>query len=322
MFSIIGQYTSKFCEHHLMELFLKKACKNPRDLFYKNITAVNSTIRRDKRNIPFCLATEPPSKEILNPNVIQNAIIRLKYISEAIRKKISVQNFFCNKNNNNSNNNNNSPITNVVNQHHTITSRLHGPFGLGDKSPIKSSLFTSSNIRRTVYTLVRSFATSSVYSQNNIASKFDFPILPLPSKSKSALRSRNVTLKPIVQSYMPLITKTDTRNQSEKVYQRIRNSCKSLVADLMYSFPFNTQIVDRTKESTVPKFNMEETQKNSTNLKNQDKLSAKPRNSIWSIADNFSFPNINRRFDIESLVKAKDNDTDEILATNSTLPHI
>lgn len=321
MFSIIGQYTSKFCEHHLMELFLKRACKNRRDLFYKNITAANSTIRRDKRNISFCVATETPNKEILNPNVFQNTLRRLKYISEAIRKKVSVRNFFCSNNNNNSNNNSNSPMTNAVNQHHTITSRLDGPFGLGHKSPIKSSLFPSTNIRHTVYTLVRTFATSSVYSQKNIASKYDFPILPLPSKSKSAQRSMNV-IKPIAQNYMPLIAITDTRNQSEKVYQRIRNSCKSLVADLMYSFPFNTQIVDRTKESTVPKFNMEETQKNSTNLKSQDKLSPKPRHSIWSIADNFSFPNINRRFDIESLVKAKDNDTDEILTTNSTLPNI
>ncbi|KAG4072485.1 hypothetical protein HA402_004417 [Bradysia odoriphaga] len=167
-----------------------------------------------------------------------------------------------------------------------------------------------SNIR----TLARTFTTSS--RDNN----YDFPILPIPSKSRSVQLLRK-TVPPIAPSFMPS-TITSTRNKSEKVYRRIRNTCRSLVTDLMYSFPFNTHS-ERTKE-VMPTLPIGELRDKSANLIS-DKLVTKPRNSIWSITDNFSFPNIHRRFEIESLEVATngdDDNTEENASTNTSIAEI
>lgn len=321
MHTNIGQHTSKFCNHFLMEIFLRKSSIDTRNLFYKNFVAVKTTIPGDIRNTSSCDATVAINKQFLKPkNFLQNTFCRLKCIGETLRRKFSTRKHFWNETmitHNNNNNNNHSSMKNIVNRHTVI---LRSNSGLLGRLGQRSSVFTSCNAMR--HTFLRTFATtSSFHSQNHFAANYDFPIFPIPKKSKS-LQQLRTAIQPIAQTYLPSIPITDTRNRSEKVYRKIRNSCKSLVADLMYSFPFNTHSeTDRSKESIIPKFSVRDEQKNSKNLI-IDKQSSKPRHSIWSIADNFSFPNMNKRFDIETLVKPKDNvgdDDDEISITNSSL---
>lgn len=316
MYSHIGQNTSKFCKHFAMGHFLRSVSKNSKGLFFKNIvTVVKATqISGAIKNISSCDAKIISSKKILQRNVLQNIFWRL--FGEKLRKKSSTRKYFWNSDSAVlANKKNRSSAESVVNQQpilQSVTPRSNGNCGLlGHRS---SSLFAS-NDRHKIHSSVRTFVTS----QNSFAASYDFPILPLCTKSRMVPKLRT-NIKPITQSYMPLTPLIDARNEPEKVYRKIKKSCKSLVADLMYSFPFNTHS-DRTKESTAPKLNPMDAQQNHTNLMN-DKFSAKPRHSIWSITDNFSFPNINRRYDNEVSAKSKDDEMEDILTTNLPIANI
>lgn len=296
MQSHIGKYTTNFCQYYLVELFLKKACTDAKNLFYKNIVTTNASMPGKVEVPASCNATDHSGKIFQNSNFIRSTYRRLISLSGHLRNKVSIRKFLWGKAVTTNYNWNSSMM-----QHRTIVSRSGGVFG---------NKFTSTNTLAT-----RTFATSSADTQSNYTSNYDFPVSPLPSKS--VYQVKNIS-PPIVQNYMPF-TITATRKQSEKVYRKIRNTCKSLVADLMYSFPFNTHS-ERTKERTVPKFNIGETRKNSMNSV-IDKLSTKPRNSIWTITESFSFPKTDRRFDIETMVEPKEEEGDagEISSTNSAI---
>lgn len=316
MYNYIRKYTSKFCGHYLMELYLIKACKNSRNLFYKNIS---KTIIKAHRTIPGTMKSLPSfdttimsNNKFLNQNIFRNTFRRL---SDMLRKKLTTRKYFWNKIVM-KNSTNNTSIQSVVN--HTITPRSKGSCGvLGTTALTVPSLLTSSDIRNRIPILVRTFATSSAHSQNHLAASYDFPVIPIFTKSPQQSKIAN---ERIVQNYMPTKPITDTRNESEKVYRKIRNGCKSLVADLMYSFPFNTHYdVDRTtKQLTQPKQHAGEAHKNPRNSI-MDKLSQTPRHSIWSIPDKFSFPSIEKRFDTESLEKSKEDDFEDISTPNSSI---
>lgn len=220
---------------------------------------------------------------------------------------------------------------------------------LGHKDSTTPCFYTSSNIRHGIHTFLRSFVTSNVHFHNiegdflkrrnyfenrtittnsnlskNFAANCDFPIIPIPTKSK-LLRPVKKGVKPITQNYMSFSTITDTRTSSEKVYSKLCNTRKSLVTDLMYSFPFNTHSdVHKTDQPTSPKPDFGKMQEKSLNVI-IDKLASTPRNSIWSIGDNFSFPSISRRFNIETFVKQvedtvggepEENSTSDLLHAN------
>lgn len=310
MYSHIRQHTPKFSAHYLMEQFVKKACKNTKNLFYKNISKaifmVNRTIPGTMKILPYCDATVISNYKFLNRNIFQNTFGRLKDTM-----KVTARKYFWNRAVTKININHSS-IQSSMKQHYTVTPRLHGFCGLKE-----SHLFTSSKVQHRTPTLARSFATSSVYSQNQFAARYDFPILPILTASKT-VQPKKIS-QPIAQKYMPTKPLTYTRTASEKVYRKIRNSCKSLVTDLMYSFPFNTHSdVDRTKQLPKPNLNIGEANKNPINLI-IDKLSPTPRQSIWSITDKFSFPIIDRRFDIETFVKQKEDDTEDISTADSSI---
>lgn len=316
MYNYIRKYTSKFCGHYLMELYLTKACKNSRNLFYKNISKTtikaHRTIPGTMKSLPSFDTTVMSNKKFLNQKIFQNVFRRL---SDILRKKLTTRKYFWNKVLI-KNRINNTPIQSVVN--HTITTRSNGSYGiLGTKALTVPSLLTSSDIRNSIPTLVRTFATSGVHSQNPFAANYDFPVIPIFTKSPQLSKKAN---ERITQNYMPAKPITDTRNESEKVYRKIRNGCKSLVTDLMYSFPFNTHYdADRTtKQLTQPKQHTGEAQKNPINS-TIHKLSPTPRRSIWSITDKFSFPSIEKRFDTESFDKSKEDDFEDISTPNSSI---
>lgn len=223
--------------------------------------------------------------------------------------------------------------------------RIHGFSGvMGHTASTIPNLYTSNSMQYCNRILLRTFATSSAYfksegdffskrnnfenkviisnSNNNsskhFAVKYDFPIIPITTKSKQAQQLQKV-IKPIAQNYMPMLPLTDTKNLSEKVYRKIGSSVKSLVADLIFSFPFDTHSdahkSHRLGVSTLDNGKMQEASLNLTT----DQLSSTTtsRNSIWSIGNNFSFPSISRRFEA-SMKQLEETVVNEIVE-NSTL---
>lgn len=290
MYSHVGQFATKFCQFCYVELFRKKACA--RNLFYKKIVTKNTTPDNIKSNACCNLSAITSNKLHQTPNIFQSAFRRLWGITELLRNKVLVRKYSWNP----------APAANtieLISQGHTV-------------APVKNFLRSSTS---NVHILTRTFATSSLH--NN----YDFPILPLPTKSRSLQQIRK-NVQPIAPSFMPSTISSGTRSKSEKAYRRIRNTCKTLVTDLMYSFPFNTHS-EKTKE-LVPKLPIGEPRNHSVKLISE-KLAPKPRNSIWSITENFSFPNIHRRFEMESLATAReydDNNNEDSTATSASIAEI
>lgn len=296
----IRQYTSKFCQCSLMKQILKTVCTNYKNLFLKNIATTSTTT---KGNVKNSNSFDPPSiskKEIEKTNFLQNTVRRLFSITGMLRNKFLIRKYFCK-----------NPLTTkdlLNHRRHTAAHSFGGAIG-------NSSIISNLHPRSIQISSVRTFASSSGSEPNSYDANYDFPINPIPNRSKSFHQlKKSVSYTPIAQNYMPF-TMTGTRNQSEQVYRKIRNSCKSLVADLIYSFPFNTHS-ERTREFVVPTLDGAAVRKSSLNTI-IDKMSPKPKHSIWSITDNFSFPNINRRFEIETLMKPNvDDDSEEIPIAN------
>lgn len=288
MYSHIGQYATKFCQFYFVELFLKKACTNSRNLFYNKIVTTTTTLSGINKSYSSRETSEVTSKKLLQtPNIFRSAFFnRLMSITEMLRNKVTIRKYFWN----------NTPTTNQMKSINEGRTTMH----LSERAPGHTFLGTSTASNNHI--MARTFTTSS--RDNN----YDFPILPIPSKTRS-LQQLSKTVQPIEQNFMPT-TVASTHNKSETVYRRIRNTCKTVVADLIYSFPFNTHS-DRPKE-LVPTLPIRESRNNSVNIIT-DKVEPKVRNSLWSITDNFSFPNIHRRFEIESLATTKDDNdnTDE-----------
>lgn len=288
MYSVMTHYSSKFCQYILMKQILKTACTNSKIPFYKNFATLPGRVKE----LSSCdHSTIISNSKVQKPNFIQNAFRCLLSMTGIgmLRNRVSIRKYLSSKKVKNN-------FSNSKDQQYRPACRPSGAI-LRNRPSIPSNLCASN---------VRTFTTASSHAAN-----YDFPINPIPMKTKSVQQLRKtIPHTPIAQNYMPFAL-TETKTQSEKVYRKIRNSCKSLVSDLMYSFPFNTHS-ERAKEVVVPKFDIGGAQNNSINSI-IDKLSPKPRHSIWSITDSFSFPNIHRRLEIEELVPSKETDgTEEI----------
>lgn len=333
--------TSQCTTTKLMNQIVRKFSQNLFQNHIRNpITMFTGTISGEKVNKPFCESvlakyTLTPIKNLKNQNFLQNAVRRihgLKEIASDIRRysKTLLRAFPIKSVSKSMSTNSNKNLLKPSQQKviRNAFRPIHGFSGAHTVSTIPI-LHPKYNIRFSNRILLRTFATSSVYFKfdadffsrrnnfenkvlmaniNNNASKhfavtYDFPIIPIPTKSKR-LQQPKKAIKPIAQNYMPLLTMTDTKNLSEKVYRKIGSSGKSLIADLLFSFPFDTHSDVHKSNHAVPKFDNGKMQETSLNLI-ADKLSSitTSRNSIWSIGNNFSFPSISRRFEVETTMQ-------------------
>lgn len=157
----------------------------------------------------------------------------------------------------------------------------------------------------------RTISVSSNNSFKTFAAKCDFPIIPIPTPSKIWPKLKS-DIRPIPQNFMPIAPISDKRNQSEKSYRHVGNNRNSMLADVINSFPFVTQSdLQKAKEQIVTtQLDVVKPQENISNVFNE-KLSPTSRNSFWSIADNFSFPSINKRFEIETFAAQVDDENEQ-----------
>lgn len=156
-----------------------------------------------------------------------------------------------------------------------------------------------------------------IISPNNFSKSFDFPTMPIPNKMKSSPPLR-IDIGRIAQNYMPIEPTPNTRNQFDKPYRKLRDLHRPLSSDAQYCFPLDTHIKQMKKEPE-PLIDLGQTTVPDKNLNSLlDKISSAKtsKNKFWSIGDNYSFPSISGRLDIESAIQHVEDITKQNSALN------